>query len=295
MKKIVVTGATGNIGSKLVKELLRGGHKVIAVTRTAEKAKDLASEGAIIAEGQMDDVEFLTRTFTGADAVFALIPPEYTAENFRGRQNVVGDAIARAIKASGIQKVVNLSSLGAEHAASVGPIKGLHDQEQRLNALGGLDLAHLRAAYFYENTFFGAHLVSGQGIFGTAVKPDVSFSHVATADIASLAAELLTSAVSPGIRVVEAISEQKTSMRTVTSEIEKAVGKTVSYVAFPYDATKSALVGAGLSADVADQFVELYDAMNRGLIHSNGFAPQKNNAIPFRVFAEVSRSAFGAH
>ena len=98
MKKIVVTGATGNIGSKLVKELLRGGHKVIAVTRTAEKAKDLASEGAIIAEGQMDDVEFLTRTFTGADAVFALIPPEYTAENFRGRQNVVGDAIARAIK-----------------------------------------------------------------------------------------------------------------------------------------------------------------------------------------------------
>jgi hypothetical protein len=83
-------------------------------------------------------------------------------------------------------------------------------------------------------------------------------------------------------------------MAAVTSEISRAVNKPVSYVAFPYDATKGALIGAGLSPDVADQFVELYDAMNRGLIHSNGFASQKNDGLPFRVFAEITKSAFGA-
>jgi uncharacterized protein YbjT (DUF2867 family) len=295
MKKIVVTAATGNIGSKLVKELLSKGHQVVAVTRTADKAKALAEAGALIAEGQMDDAQFLTKTFTGAAAVFALIPPEYTAENFRGRQNVVGDAIARAIVSAGVDKVVNLSSLGAEHSTSVGPIKGLYDQEQRLNAIKNIDLVHLRAAYFYENTFFGAHLVSGQSIFGTAVKPEVTFPHVATADIAKLAAELLTGPVHLGIRIVEAISESKTSMQAVTAEISRAVNKPVSYIAFPYDATKGALVGAGLSPDVADQFVELYDAMNRGLIHSNGFLPQSNSsAIPFRSFVEGAKAAFGA-
>lgn len=294
MKKIVVTAATGNIGSKLVKDLRRHGHEVIAITRDASKAKGLAEIGAVIAEGQLDDVTFLTKTFTGADAIFSLIPPEYTAENFRGRQNIMGDAIARAIVASGVRKIVNLSSLGAEHATSVGPIKGLHDQEQRLNAISDIDLTHLRAAYFYENVLFGAHLVASQSIFGTAVKPDVTFPHVATADIAKIAADLLVEKVSVGIKIVEAISEEKTSMKTVTAQIAQAVKKPVDYIAFPYDGTRSALIGSGLSADVADQFVELYDAMNRGLIHSNGFASKTENSLPFQVFAEISRSAFGA-
>lgn len=294
MKTIVVTAATGNIGSKIVKDLAQKGHRVIAITRDVVKAAPLAAAGASIAQGQLDDVEFLAQTFVGADAVFALTPPEYTAENFRGRQNIVGDAIARAIVKSGVRKVVNLSSLGAEHSKGVGPIKGLHDQEQRLNGIKGLDVTHLRAAYFYENTFFGAHLVSGQGIFGTAVKPDVAFSHVATADIALSAVSLLLADAAPGIKIVEAISEARTTMTEITSQLSQAVNKPVQYIAFPYDATRDALVGSGLSADVADQFVELYDAMNRGLIHSNGFAPKTSEKLPFRVFAEISKAAFTA-
>jgi len=294
MKKIVITAATGNIGAKLVKEIVRSGNRVIAVTRDARKASTLIQPGVDIAEGSLDDVTFLTRTLSGADAVFALIPPEYNAENFRGRQNIIGDAIARAIAVSGIRKVVNLSSLGAEYSHSVGPIKGLHDQEQRLNGLVNIDLTHLRAAYFYENTFFGAHLVSGQGIFGTAVHPDVSFAHVATADIAKIAADLLLGDVHPGIKIVEAISEPRTTMNTITEQLSKAVHKKIQYVPFPYDATRQALVGGGLSRDVADQFVELYDAMNKGLIRSQGLNATPRNVVAFQEFAEQSKAVFGA-
>ena len=88
MKTFVIAAATGNIGSKLVKELRDRGHRVIEVSRDTNKAAPLKALSAEIAVGQMDDSEFLTRTFSGADGVFALIPPEYTAESFRGRQNV---------------------------------------------------------------------------------------------------------------------------------------------------------------------------------------------------------------
>jgi uncharacterized protein YbjT (DUF2867 family) len=294
MKTFVITAATGNIGSKLVKELCERGHRVIAVSRDTNKAAPLKALGAEIAVGQMDDSEFLTRTFAGADGVFALIPPEYTAEAFRGRQNVIGDAIARAIKASGVVKVINLSSLGAEFANGVGPIKGLHDQEERLNRLESLDLTHLRAAYFYENAFFGAALVSGQSIFGTAILPDARFSHVATIDIANAAADLLTAPVKTGRRVVEVISEENTTMATITKSLSDAVKKPVTYVAFTYNATKEALVGSGLSADVANEFVEMYDAINNGLIHSNGLAYKSTNPLRFSDFAEQTKVVFGA-
>lgn len=294
MKTFVITAATGNIGSKLVKELRERGHRVIAISRDTNKAAPLKALGAEIAIGQVDDSEFLTRTFSGADGVFALIPPEYTAESFRGRQNVIGDAISRAIQASGVSKVVNLSSLGAELAAGVGPIKGLHDQEVRLNHLESLDLTHLRAAYFYENAFFGAGLVSGQSIFGTAIKPDARFSHVATIDIANAAADLLTAPVKQGRRVVEVISEESTTMATITKSLSDAVKKPVTYVAFPYNATKEALVGSGLSVDVANEFVEMYDALNKGLIHSNGLAHKAAKTLKFSDFAEQTKAVFGA-
>jgi uncharacterized protein YbjT (DUF2867 family) len=293
MKRIVVTASTGNIGSKIVQQLLNEGQQVIAITRDKSKAAPLAALGASIAEGSLDDHEFLTQTLIGADALFALIPPEYTAVDFRGRQNAIGESIAKAIVSSGVPKVVNLSSLGAEHSAHVGPIKGLHDQEQRLNQIKNLDLTHLRAAYFYENTFFGAHLVAEQGVFGTAVRPDVRFAHVATADIANIAVKLLTEPTEPGSRIIEAISEPQTSMSQITRAIAQTTNKPVQYVSFPYDATRQALISSGLSADVADQFVELYDAMNQGLIHSNGFAAKLSQTKPFAEFIADARAAFG--
>jgi uncharacterized protein YbjT (DUF2867 family) len=294
MKTIVVTGSTGNIGSKLVKDLLSKGLRVIAISRDASKSATLKALGADVRLGNMDDVHFLTTTFQGADAVFALIPPEYTAESFRGRQNIVGDVIFQAIKLSGVMKVVNLSSLGAEHADGVGPIKGLHDQEQRLNRIEGLDLVHLRAAYFYENTFFGAGLASGQGIFGTAVKEDVKFPHTSTRDIAATAATLLTDEIKAGRRIVEVISEEATTMGDVSRALSGAVGKVVPYVAFPYDGTRAALMESGLSADVADQFVELYHAMNTGLIYSNGLQFQRFDKTTFTSFINENRAVFGA-
>ena len=55
---------------------------------------------------------------------------------------------------------MNLSSIGAHLAAGSGPIAGLHRQEQRMNALDGLDVLHLRPGYFYENLLAATEFVA---------------------------------------------------------------------------------------------------------------------------------------
>ena len=80
----VIMGATGNIGSKLANILLDKDEKVKLISRSAERLKPFVDQGAEAAVGDVSDVGFLTNVFQGAAAVFALIPPVYTTNNFRG-------------------------------------------------------------------------------------------------------------------------------------------------------------------------------------------------------------------
>jgi uncharacterized protein YbjT (DUF2867 family) len=70
--KIVVTGSLGNISQPLTKQLVDNGHSVVVVSRNPERQAAIEALGAIPAIGSMEDVEILTKTFTGADAVYVM-------------------------------------------------------------------------------------------------------------------------------------------------------------------------------------------------------------------------------
>ena len=129
----VIMGATGNIGSKLANILLDKGEEIKVIGRSAERLKPFVDRGAQAADGDISDTAFLTNSFKSTDAVFALIPPNYTADNIRGFYNEIGANIVKAIQESGVTHAVFLSSHGAHLTEDTGPIKGLHDVEQQLN------------------------------------------------------------------------------------------------------------------------------------------------------------------
>jgi uncharacterized protein YbjT (DUF2867 family) len=68
--KIVVTGSLGNISKPLTLELIQKGHEVTVVTSKANKQKDIEALGAKAAIGTIEDINFLTATFKGVDAVY---------------------------------------------------------------------------------------------------------------------------------------------------------------------------------------------------------------------------------
>jgi uncharacterized protein YbjT (DUF2867 family) len=264
---VVVTGATGHVGGEIARRLLARKERVRAVGRDAGRLKALADLGAEIAVGSVEDAAFLGRAFEGAGAAFVMIPPNVAAPDVRQFQRRVVDALGSALAASKVGHVVSLSSVGAGVPAGTGPIAGVHDLEQKLNGLAGTAVLHLRAGFFMENTLSSIGLIKSQGINGSAIRADVPMPMIATRDIAAAAVEPLATLSFEGNSTRELQGPRDYTMAEATAILGRAVGKPdLAYVQFPYDATKLALVGVGLSESMADLYVEMSRAFNEGRV-----------------------------
>jgi len=289
----VITGATGNIGSKISEGLLAQGKKVRAIARTREKLTGLEKKGAEIAVGSMEDSVFLAKSFAGAEAVYVLIPPSLTTPDLAAYQDRIGESIAKALDESKVKNVVHLSSLGAHVASGNGPVAGLYRQERRLNALAGVNVLHMRPSYFMENHLANLGMIKGMGIIGGSLKPDVKIAQIATRDIADHAVKRMLKADYHGQVVQELLGPRDISMQEVTAVLGKAIGKPeLPYVQFPEEDAVQGMIGAGLSRSMAESYVEMNRAFNEGI---HGKVPRNSqNTTPTSIeeFAAIFARAY---
>ncbi len=266
---VTITGATGNIGKALALDLLGRGVRVRAVARRAEGLAALAAKGAEARAGDLGDAAFLADAFRGADAVFAMIPPDYATPDMRAYQRRTGAGLADALAKAGARRVVFLSSIGAGLPSGTGPIAGLHEMEERLSKMDGLASVSLRPASFMENLLAAIPLIKSAGINGSAARGDVSLPMVATRDIAAVAADLLAAPTFAGHATRDIFGPRDYTHREATAILGAAIGKPdLAYVEFSYEDFHKAIVGMGFSKSAADNFVEMYEAMNAGRIQA---------------------------
>src|SRR5271157_2980425 len=183
----VILGATGHTGSVVADFLLSKGEKVRVVGRDAGRLQRFVDKGAEAFTAELTDAAALTEAFSGARAAYLLLPPVKSRET-QARES---DAIAKAVKESGLRYAVHLSSYGAQVPEGTGPVAGLHSSEQKLNAISCLNVLHLRAAYFMENNLAAIDMIHGMGLFGHALLPDLKLPMIATGDVGEYAAQRL--------------------------------------------------------------------------------------------------------
>ncbi|UOQ54339.1 NmrA family NAD(P)-binding protein [Hymenobacter cellulosivorans] len=287
-KHIVVLGATGHIGTHLTHLLLERGHRVTAVARASQRLTALETAGANIQAGSLENTAFLTTVLGTADAAFLMVPPNTGAPDNLAYQAAVGESVAAAGRASGLREAVNLSSIGAELTAGTGPILGVHYQEQRLNAIDGLNVLHLRPAYFMENLLAGIGLIQGMGINGSATRPDVSLPMIATRDIAAYAARVLEAGVPTGKSEQLLLGPRDYTNQEATAIFGRAIGRPeLPYVQFPYDQARQGMLGAGLSESMADLYLEMTQSLNEGrIMQSEVRTPANTTPTTLEQFAE---------
>lgn len=291
---LVITGATGNIGSKATEILLARGEKVRVIGRDPARLCQFVAKGAEVMVGDICEVEFLANACTGAEAVFSMIPPNYSAPDFREYQNRIGSNIADAITKSGVRYVVNLSSQGAELPGGTGPILGLHDQEARLNSLAGVNVLHLRPTYFMENLLMNIPLINQMGIAGSAVRGDQRFAMIATKDIAAKVAEHLIRRDFTGKVVKDLLGQRDLTLDEAISIIGDKIGlPELKYVQFPYADAEKGMVAMGISPDLSRLFIEMSAALNDGLF-ATGRPRTAENTTPTAIeeFAETFAGIF---
>ncbi|SFQ32798.1 NmrA family NAD(P)-binding protein [Hymenobacter arizonensis] len=296
-KKITVLGATGNIGTALVHQLLGQGHQVTAVARPSARLDALQQAGASTKAGDAHDAAFLTEAFRGADAAFLMIPPNAAGPDVLAHMQQIGEATAQAVRASGLPAAVHLSSIGADLPAGTGPVVGLYHQEARLNSIDGLAVAHLRPAYFMENLLANIGLIQHLGLLGSGIRPDLRFPMVATRDIAARAAELLSGTIEKGA-VEYLLGPRDYSMQEAGAAIAGAIGRPeLPYVQFSYEDAKAGMVQAGLSKNMASLYDEMTRNMNEEKVMTTAprdvrsTTPTTIEAFAEQVFAPAFRGA----
>lgn len=259
--KITLTGSTGNITRPLAEILVAKGHEVKIISSNADRAEEIKSLGAIPLIGSVSDIEFLKDAFTGADAIYTMVPPNFAAPKFRAYIKSIGENYAVAIKDSGVKKVVNLSSVGADLPDGTGPIAGLHDVENIFAALNGVDVKHLRAGYFYINFLANIDMVKHANILGSNFGGDAKLVLVHPRNIAEVAAEVLESNFI-GKTIQYVASDDESTPADVAKVLGTAVGKPeLPWVEFSDEDAFNGMVGAGLPEEIAKNYVEMGDAI----------------------------------
>jgi uncharacterized protein YbjT (DUF2867 family) len=291
-----ILGASGHIGGMIADSLLQSGKKVRVLTRSEIRVKHFAERGAEVMTGDLEDVSYLVKAFDGAEAVFAMIPPNMKSVNYRNYQKCVGGAIARALKESPVRYVTALSSVGAHLPERAGVVQGLADMEHTLNKLSGINVMFLRPTFFMENFLGQIGLIKQMGVMGTVVESDFSFPVVATKDIARIGFQHLLNLDFEGKRVHYVLGPRDITMKEAASILGSAIGNPeLKYVQFTPDQVKGGMVRAGLSENAAGAMVEFMESINSGWIF-NEIRRNPGNTTPAtleefaQVFAQTYKS-----
>lgn len=271
---IVITGATGNTGKPAAEALLTKGEKVRVIGRDAKKLEPFVQKGAEAFVGSAEDATSMARAFEGAKAVYLVLPADITQPDMRAYQERVSDSYAAAVVNARVPHAVVLSSIGAQHAEKTGPIVGLHNLEQKLNGIAGLNVLHLRPGSFMENLFMSIAPMRSMGVLPGGLSGDVPLPWIATKDIGTYAAGRLVARDFSGSSTQELLGQRDITMKEAASIVGKAIGKPdLGYMQVPFMMLEPALVQMGLPKSTAALMIEMWKAGNAGLV-----APQEQRS-----------------
>ncbi len=255
--KILVTGATGNVGGAVVTNLTAMGADVRALVRDESKAQGLWDAGVELVVGDLDKPETLASAFSGVDKVFLATP---VGPN---QVSLARNGIAAARRA-GSPHIIRLSA-GALNTAADSPARVTRQHAEidvELKA-SGLPYTILRPHNFMQNTLMAAQTVASEGAVYMPMK-EGRFGIIDIRDIADVAAKVLTEPGHEG-KTYGLTGPASISYHDIAAGLSKALGKEVKYVDVPLEAAREAMVGIGLPEWYADAYNEYNEAMSEGL------------------------------
>lgn len=261
--KIVVTGSIGNIGRPLVQKLVANGHQVTVITSKQHNAATIEAMGATAVTGSVEDVNLLTDTFSGADIVYTMVPSFYGATDLLEFYRSVGENYGEAIRQSGVQRVINLSSFGAHLSKGTGVILGAHYVEEILNKLENVQITHMRPTSFYYNLLAFADMIRHQGFIAINCGGNAVMQLVHPDDIA---AAITDEAAQPGThrKIRYVMSDERTC-----SEIAAVIGKEIGMPDLEWrlisdEEAQNRYLQAGVSPLLAQYLTEIYSCLHNG-------------------------------
>lgn len=266
-----ITGITGQVGGAVGRALLQASLPVRAIVRDAAKGRAWQAAGSGVAVATMDDAAALTTAFQDADAVFVLLPPVFDpAPGFPEAQAVI-DAVRTALSAARPQRVVALSTIGAQ-SNRPNLLNQLGLMERALSALD-LPMAFLRAGWFMENCAWDVPPARDHGTLPSFLQPiGRAIPMVAAADVGRVAAELLQERWM-GARVVELSGPAPVSPIDLAAAFTSTLARPVRAQPVPRDTWEAGFRASGMLHPLPR--MQMLDGFNEGWIAFEGIHEQR--------------------
>lgn len=287
--KVVLTGSLGHISRPLTKLLVSNGNEVTVISSKTDRQAEIETMGASAAIGSVTDEAFLTNTFTGADAVYTMVPPPANFYDPSFDMPAYGETVRSnyftALEKAGVPKIVNLSSWGAHRSNGIGGIAGSYYMEQILNKLpGAVKVTHVRPTSFYYNLLHFIPMIKHTGQIALNYGAGDIVSMVAPTDIAAAVAEELQSYYQE--HKIRYVASDELSCNEIAGILGNAIGiPTLQWVKISDKEAQSNLLAAGVSPAMAASITEIQAAIHKGLL-----AEDYNNHKP--IFGQVKMTDF---
>ncbi len=285
--KILVTGATGNVGSLLIPNLTSLGADVRALVRDESKAQGLKDAGVEIVVGDLDKPDTLDAAFRGVDKVFLITPPNpnqvIQAENGIHAAKRAGNPFLVRLSAGAIRDMPgDLPLIAAQHAETDKTVKA-----------SGLPYSLLQAHFFMQNTMMSAQTVASDGAVYIPFN-DGKIGMIDVRDIVDVAVKVLTEDGHEG-KSYNLTGPASISFHDVAAALSKALGNQVNYANVPLEAAREGMIGMGMSEWFADAMVGVYQTLRR---YGDFTTPDVGNvtghpARSYETFARDFAQVFG--
>jgi NAD(P)H dehydrogenase (quinone) len=257
-----VTGITGQVGGAVARTLLARDRSIRAVLRDPSKGAGWQAPHNEVFVADMTDAKALTDAFTGAEAVFIVLPPVFDPSPGLSEARSVIEALDEALRAARPPRVVALSTIGAQQSRA-NLLGQLSLAEERLSALP-LPVAFLRPAWFMENARWDLATARREGIVRSFLQPvDRPFPMVATSDVGRVAVGMLEEDWI-GRRVVELEGPRRYSPKDLATAFGMALGRSVRADAVPREQWAPFFFAEGMKNPVPR--MQMLDGFNEGWI-----------------------------
>jgi len=305
--KIIVTGSLGNISKPLTKLLIAQGHAVTVVSSDSKKTADIENLGATAAIGSIADITFLTNTFKGADAVYAMIPLSFTEPDLGDYLRRMALNYKQALIGAGTKRIVLMSGWAAD----------LTKAENIEHLFDGIKspITIMRPAAFYTNFYQSIDLIKGKGLVGKFLTlrysglrallsgktgllmgnygGDDRIVFVSPTDIAEAVAEELL-LPSPTAKTIRYVGSEEMTCNEAAKIIGNAVGKPwLKWVLLSDKEMLQGLKMAKVPEKLAETLVEMQAAMHSGKALANFHRSKpKMGRVKLAEFAQTFAKAY---
>jgi uncharacterized protein YbjT (DUF2867 family) len=247
----LITGATGDVGSKVVDLLIQRSHRPRVFVRDANKAQSRYDNRVDICLGDLANAESLRTALKDVDVLFLVNS---------GPEIPVRDELAANIaKATGVRHLVKLSSMDVQQGLAIG---AWHERGEAAIRTSGIPFTFVQPTGFMSNLLAWASSIKKEGIVRSSTG-DGKRAFIHSDDIAAVAAEALTTSNYLG-QSLPITGPEALSFAEVTAAIATAIGKQLTFQPISDVEARQRYSAISASTEETEAHVSLWRAIREG-------------------------------